>query len=74
MAFVITFKSALLNGRRGVITGQFLACNALPAYNSLEVKTFVLKAQAEKYAEKYLHKSEEPVIINDTEVLREYFK
>jgi len=74
MAFAISFKSALLNGRRGIISGQFLACNAVPAYNSFEVKTFVLKEQAEKYVEKYLHTSEQAVIINSNEINREYFK
>ena len=74
MAFAISFKSALLNGRRGIISGQFLACNAVPAYNSFEVKNFVLKEQAEKYVEKYLQSSEHPVIISDSEITKEYFK
>lgn len=74
MAYAISFKSALRNGKRGIVSGQFLACNAVPAYNSLEVRLFSLKQQAENYIEKYLHKSEEPVIIMDSQVTREYFK
>lgn len=71
--FAIKFKSALRNGKAGLVSGQFLDFNIVPASVQQEVKIFATDIQAKKYAEKYLQPGEQPVIVTYIDTLNKEF-
>lgn len=68
MRYAISTVSALRNGKRGVITGQYIQGNTEHAFSAAYIRWFPTEKHAQRYIDLYLQVSEKAVILNEDEV------